>query len=75
MNKTRRRKLTALIGRTEVIKDELDAILAEEQEAYDNMPEGLQCSARGEDSETAIGAMEEAIELLSDAIDVIDEIT
>ena len=74
MNKLRRTKLKTWKSKAECLKDELDAILSEEQEAFDNMPEGLQCSTRGEESEEAIGQMEDAISSLEDAIDNISEI-
>ena len=51
---------------------ELEGVLEEEQEAFDNMPESLQTSERGEISENAIGEIESAIENISDAIDSIE---
>lgn len=75
MNKLRRTKLKTWKIKAETLKDELDTILSEEQEAFDNMPEGLQCSARGEASEEAIGLMEDAASSIEEAIDAIGEIT
>ena len=74
MNKLRRTKLKTWKIKVESLKDELDEILSEEQDAFDNMPEGLQCSARGEASEEAIGQMEEAADALDAAISAIEDI-
>lgn len=54
-----------------IISSELFSILDEEQDAFDNMPEGLQSSYRGMCSEDAIDNMEdmeEVIELLDDIV-------
>lgn len=45
---------------------ELEGIRDEEQDAYDNMPEGLQQSERGQASEQAISELEDAISTLQD---------
>ena len=41
--------------------------------AFDNMPEGLQCSVRGMDAEAAIDNLEEALGYLEEACDIEDE--
>ena len=71
MNKQRREKICKLKARiqstqTELkqISSELSSILNEEQDAFDNMPEGLQSSYRGMCSEDAIDSMEDASEKL-----------
>lgn len=43
------------------MKQDIDAILSEEQEAYDNMPESLKESERGQAMQEAIDALESAI--------------
>ena len=68
MNNTRRKMIEEIINRIEPFKDEIDAVLSEEQEAFDNMPEGLQQSARGEAAENAIGSLEQASSQLEEAI-------
>lgn len=55
-------RLTPLAATITDIKDALETIRDEEQEAFDNMPEGLQQGDRGQ-------AMEEAISTLDSAID------
>ena len=48
MNKTRRKWLEKTIATLEDQKLELESICEEEQEAYDNMPESLQESEKGQ---------------------------
>lgn len=48
MNKIRRKSLEEIICKISEIKDLLDQVREEEQDAFDNMPEGIQYSERGE---------------------------
>ena len=66
MNKQRREKIRQLKTQIDLIKtdlkkvsSELSSILNEEQDAFDNIPEGLQSSYRGMCSEDAIDLMDE----------------
>ena len=61
MNKARRNRIADVQTQLEALKQDIDAILSEEQEAYDNMPEGLQESERGQAMQEAIDALESAI--------------
>ena len=81
MNNTRRRRINELKTQIDFInnqlKDEskrLSSILNEEQDAFDNMPEGLQSSYRGMCSEDAIDSMEEASEKLDEVIELLNDI-
>ena len=81
MNKQRREKINKLKirfqnTRTELkqLSNELSFILDEEQDAFDNMPEGLQSSYRGMCSEDAIDSMEEATDKLNEVIELLDDI-
>lgn len=56
------------------VSSELSSILNEEQDAFDNMPEGLQGSLRGMYSEDAIDNMEEASDKLDEVIELLSEI-
>lgn len=68
MNKQRRKAIDAVREKLEELLEELEAIKDEEQEAFDNLPESLQDSERGD-------KMTEAIENLEYTIDYIEEIT
>ena len=81
MNKQRREKIRQLKARFQDIQTELKqtsgeltSILSEEQDAFDNMPEGLQSSYRGMCSEDAIDSMEEASNKLDEAIELLNDI-
>ena len=71
MNKERRKRILDAIRK---IEDLVQDILADEQEAYDNMPEGLQCSENGIVSEEAQENLEAAIDSLEEAISYLEEI-
>ena len=83
MNKSRRKKITSVINALEniieydlidSIKNEIENILWEEEDAYDNMPENLQCSMRGEASSEAIDNLQNAVDVLEEAVSIISEI-
>ncbi len=66
MNKERRAELKKAAGKLDEGWSVLSAIIDEEQEAFDNLPESIQSSERGE-------KMEEIIELLQEITDQISE--
>ena len=72
MNKQRREALAKQIAPLEEVKSQLDDLLSEEQEAFDNMPESIQCSEKGEASSNAIGEIESAISSIEEAISNIE---
>lgn len=83
MNKVRRKRIASVIGTLENItdydliettKDEIEDILWEEDDAYNNMPENLQYSMRGEESSDAIDNLQEAVDTLEEAIDALNEL-
>ena len=61
MNKARRNRIADVQTKLAELQQEIDGILAEEQEAYDNMPESFQDSERGEAMQEAIDALESAV--------------
>lgn len=69
MNNKRRKQIKENIDMLEVVKCNLENILNEEQDYFDNMPENLQGSIRGEVSEEAIDLLNEVIDLIGDCID------
>ena len=83
MNKARRKKIASVIETLENItgydlvetaKDEIEDILWEEDDAYNNMPENLQYSMRGEESSDAIDSLQETVDALEEAIDALNEL-
>lgn len=69
MNIKRRKRIESCVINLQGIIDELEMLLSDEQSAYDNMPENLQYSQRGEESEESIDNMEEAMDGLGNALD------
>ena len=51
---------------------DIEDVLNEEQDAFDNLPEGLQVSDRGADMEDYIASLEDVISNLEDAQEQID---
>lgn len=72
MNNDRRKRLDAIFSTLETALNDLTTIKDEEQEAFDNMPESLQQSERGQASDEAINAMDEAGSSIESAMDGID---
>lgn len=81
MNDTRRRRISEVKTQIDFANNylkeankKLSSILSEEQDAFDNMPEGLQSSYRGMCSEDAIDGMEEVSEKLDEVIELLNNI-
>jgi t-SNARE complex subunit (syntaxin) len=73
MNNQRRKKINKVIENLEVSKQEITSILDEEQECFDNIPEGLLDSERALNTENAIASLDEAIGQLDEAIVYLEE--
>lgn len=83
MNDTRRKQIKAIIEelteKFETMKseaiDKMEEVMSEEQEAYDNLPENLQFSEKGEQMDRGIDQMQYFIdELDSLEIEGIDDL-
>ena len=74
MNKERRNKIIKIINAMEANKEWLQSVLDEEQFSFDSMPENLQGSMRGMESEDAISVIEEAVDKIDEAIDMLRNI-
>ena len=74
MNKQRKHNITNIRIQLRKLKSELQIILDEEQEYFDNIPENLQSSLRGSESEDALDIMEKCVEELENIIKELMEI-
>lgn len=72
MNKYRRKELEKISLLVEASRSLLEEILNEEQEAFDNLPESLQYSEKGERMEEIIGYLEDSLIDLESAIENIN---
>lgn len=75
MNNTRRKEIDKLTAQIEEIKEAIEALRDEEQEAFDNMPESLQDGERGERMQSAVEALEYAADDLQECLDHLSEAT
>ena len=71
MNKMNRKQLSDLISRIETIHKELDEIKDGEEEKFDNMPENLQESEKGEALSEIIDFLDSASESLNESVESI----
>lgn len=74
MNNKRRQRIKENIDSLEVIKSNLEDILGEEEFYFDGMPENLQGSMRGVAAEEAIDLLNESIEAIDNCIDSLNGI-
>lgn len=74
MNKIRRKELNKIKEALSALRSDLEHIKYDEESCYDNMPEGIQCSMKGEESEEAIEILDEACDKMEEIIDLITEV-
>lgn len=74
MNAERRKELARIIERLEHQLDAIETVKDEEEEAYDNLPEQLQESERGETMQENYEELDSIYDDLQDIIDRIQEI-
>lgn len=74
MNKQRRNEIHDILSELQSIKTRLEMVQMNEELAFDNMPENLQYSMRGEESQEAIDVMNSAVESLDEAISQLEDI-
>jgi hypothetical protein len=74
MNAQGRKEIAKYIASLKEIKSKLESMKDDEEEKYDNMPEGLQDSERGEKMQESIDALDNACTCLEDTIDSLNEI-
>jgi exonuclease VII small subunit len=73
MNAKRRKELEKLVERIQGIIADLEVLRDEEQECFDNLPESLQESERGEKMEDNISNMDAVIDSLESASDELED--
>ena len=73
MNKERRKMLINASVLVEQAKDLIQQACQEEQESFDNMPEGLQEADKGQAMQEAIGLMEQLDSDLEDCMSALND--
>lgn len=74
MNKQRRKFISSSLEYLEKALNIIETAKDEEQEAYDNLPESLQCSERGEAMEEILFVLEDIFDSIQSVQDQINEI-
>jgi uncharacterized coiled-coil DUF342 family protein len=69
MNKARRKAIQDVIAKLETLRDEVESLLNDEQDYYDNMPESFQNGDKGSAASDAISYMESASGYIDNAIE------
>jgi DNA-binding protein H-NS len=75
MNNQRRKIINEAIAKLEEVGETISEVLDDEQDAYDNLPEGIQASDRGDTMETAISVLESAMPLFEQLAEELAEAT
>lgn len=73
MNKQRRKELNEIKDQLETLAGKVEDLQSEEQEYFDNMPEGLQGGDRGADALSAVDGMQTAYDSVHEAISALEE--
>lgn len=73
MNKQRRGELAKVIDLLQGVRDMLESAKDDEEMTFDNFPESLQESVRGEAMQEAIDNMESALDSIDEAISSVEE--
>ena len=74
MNNKRRKEISKIVSTLEDVRDRLSEVVDEEQGAFDNMPESLQGSDRGCESEEAIDCLNDDLDSVESAITYLGEL-
>ena len=72
MNKDRRSQIDEAMGMLHDALALIENLASEEQESFDNMPEGLQQSERGVASEEAANDLSEAVDNINGTIETLE---
>ncbi len=72
MNNIRRKQIAKVIDALEGIREDIDSIHAEEEEAFDNMPESLEGTDRYDAMADAVSNLEDAVDLIEELIEALE---
>lgn len=74
MNNERRKKIAKIIEKLRDVSSELENVRDDEQDSYDNLTEGLQATDRGQYMETCCELLSEALDVIDDAVSTLESI-
>lgn len=74
MNKTRRKQIEAVRTILSTALETLEGLRDDEEDAFDNLPESIRESERGETMQEAVDNLYDACDSLEEAIDSLDSV-
>ena len=69
MNNARRKEIEKITADLEAIKERIEALQEEEQDAFDNLPESIQYGEQNKKMQSAIDNLEYAADNIQDCLD------
>lgn len=73
MNAERRKIINAQLEKLQDIQDSIESLQSEEQECFDNMPESLQNSEKGQSASAAADLLQNAADSISEVMNYLEE--
>lgn len=73
MNNQRRKEIDAVLNELADLRSRVDAIRDEESDVYENMPESLKSSGRGEKAEAAVSRLDDALSAFDEIDSALNE--
>ena len=73
MNNQRRKEIKSIIKTLEESVERLNSVCSDEEDAFDNMPESLQYSLRGDEMQENINTLEDAVSAIEGVIIDLEE--
>lgn len=74
MNKSRRKAIEEIIDQLGILTEQVESIIVEEQEAFDNMPTSIQYSERGDAIGDNINDLDDAKSNIDDVMSILQDI-
>ena len=66
MNRIRRKELQDIMNQLSELRDRLESVMNEEQEAFDNLPESIQDGEQGVRMSNAVDSMQYALDSMEE---------
>ncbi len=73
MNNQRRKQIEAVLNKLADLRSRVEELQSEEQDYFDNMPENLQQSERGEKAEQAASRLEDTLAAFDEIEEALNE--
>lgn len=72
MNNQRRKEIAAVLNDLADLRSRIETIQSDERDAYDNLPDGIKDSERGQKAEEACSRLEDALTAFDDLTNIYD---